>query len=287
MKWLYPLVMLCALATSAQAITVQDSAGRQVTLEHPAGRIVALAPDIVENLFSAGAGDRVVGAVTYSNYPPAAGAIPEVGTYNAFSLEQILALHPDLVVMWGSGNGMQTLSKLDGLGIPVFVSELRHLTDIPQTIRALSQLAGTGSTGEIEAARIETQLDALRNRYSGRRQLGVFYQVWNEPLQTINGDHLISEVIALCGGHNVFSDARALAPRVSVESVLLKDPDAIVASGMDEARPEWLDQWLAYPSLAAVAGHGLFFINPDHMQRPTARILLGAGRLCEQLDQLR
>ncbi len=287
MKNLHLALLLCTIALSAQAITVQDFAGREVTLEQPARRIVALAPDIVENVFSAGAGDRLVGAVSYSNYPQQAQELPEVGSYNAFSLEQILALHPDLVVMWGSGNGMQTLSKLEGLGIPVYVSELRKLSDVPESIRRLGKLAGTSSIAEVEAHRIESELDALRKRYGGRQSLGVFYQIWNDPLQTVNGEHLISEVIALCGGRNVFGDASALAPRISVESVLLRNPDAIVASGMGEARPEWLDQWRAYPSLKAVTGDALFFINPDHLQRPTARILLGAQRLCQQLDQIR
>ncbi len=287
MNKLHLALLLCTIALPAQSITVQDFAGREVTLEQPARRIVALAPDIVENLFSAGAGDRLVGAVSYSNYPQQAKAIPEVGTYNAFSLEQILALRPDLVVMWGSGNGMQTLSKLEGLGIPVYISELRKLSDVPESIRRLGQLAGTTSIAEAEARRIERELESLQNRYGKRRSLGVFYQIWNDPLQTVNGEHLISEVIALCGGHNVFGDASALAPRISVESVLLRDPDAIVASGMGEARPEWLDQWRAYPSLKAVAGDALFFINPDHLQRPTARIVFGAQRLCQQLDQIR
>lgn len=278
---------LCAQASIAQPITVQDSAGRAVTLAQPARRIVALAPDIVENLFSAGAGDRLVGAVSYSNYPEQATKLPEVGSYNAFSLEQILALHPDLVVMWGSGNGMQTLSKLEALGLPVYVSELRKLSDVPESIRRMGQLAGTANVAEAEARRIENEIASLRNRYSNRASLGVFYQIWNDPLQTVNGEHLISEVFALCGGRNVFGDASALAPRISVESVLLRNPDAIVASGMGEARPEWLDQWRAYPSLKAVAGEALFFVNPNHLQRPTARILLGAQRLCEQLDQIR
>jgi len=287
MKKLRLALLLFIIVLPALATTVQDSAGREVTLKQPARRIVALAPDIVENLFSAGAGDRLVGAVSYSNYPQQAKAIPQVGTYNAFSLEKILALQPDLVVMWGSGNGMQTLSKLEGLGVPVYVSELRKLSDVPESIRRLGQLAGTDTVAEAEARRIESEIESLHNRYSGRRSLGVFYQIWNEPLQTVNREHLISEIIALCGGHNVFGDASALAPRISIESVLLRDPDAIVASGMGEARPEWLDQWRAYPSLKAVAGDALFFINPDHLQRPTARILLGAQHLCQQLEQVR
>jgi len=287
MKLWLVLLFLAVIAVPAQAITVQDFSGREVTLDQPAKRIVALAPHIVENLYSAGAGDKLVGVVSYSDFPDEAKNVPEVGTYNAFSLEQVLALNPDLVVMWGSGNGMQTLSKFEALGIPVYVSELRQLSDVPKSIRNLSQLAGTPAIGEAEASRIETELNALHRRYGEKRSLSVLYQIWNDPLQTVNGEHLISEIIALCGGHNVFGDASSLAPRVSIESVLLRDPDAIVASGMGEARPEWLDQWRAYPSLTAVADEALFFVNPDHLQRPSARIVLGAQSLCQQLDQIR
>ena len=287
MKLPLALLFLAVIAVPAQAITVQDFSGREVTLDQPAKRIVALAPHIVENLYSAGAGDKLVGVVSYSDFPDEAKNVPEVGTYNAFSLEQVLALNPDLVVMWGSGNGMQTLSTFEALGIPVYVSELRQLSDVPKSIRNLSQLAGTPAIGEAEASRIETELNALHRRYGEKRSLSVLYQIWNDPLQTVNGEHLISEIIALCGGHNVFGDASSLAPRVSIESVLLRDPDAIVASGMGEARPEWLDQWRAYPSLTAVADEALFFVNPDHLQRPSARIVLGARSLCEQLDQIR
>ena len=287
MKLWLVLLFLSVIAVPAQAITVQDFSGREVTLDQPAKRIVALAPHIVENLYSAGAGDKLVGVVSYSDFPDEAKNVPEVGTYNAFSLEQVLALNPDLVVMWGSGNGMQTLSTFEALGIPVYVSELRQLSDVPKSIRNLSQLAGTPAIGEAEASRIETELNALQRRYGEKRSLSVLYQIWNDPLQTVNGEHLISEIIALCGGHNVFGDASSLAPRVSIESVLLRDPDAIVASGMGEARPEWLDQWRAYPSLTAVADEALFFVNPDHLQRPSARIVLGARSLCQQLDQIR
>ena len=281
------LLFLVMIAVPAHAITVQDFSGREVTLAQPAERIVALAPHIVENLYSAGAGDKLVGIVSYSNFPDEAKNVPEVGTYNAFSLEQVLALQPDLVVMWGSGNGMQTLPQFETLGIPVYVSELRQLSDVPKSIRNLSQLAGTPTIGEAEASRIEAELSILKRRYKERRSLSVLYQIWNDPLQTVNGEHLISEIISLCGGYNVFGDASSLAPRISIESVLLRDPDAIVASGMGEARPEWLDEWRAYPSLTAVADNALFVVNPDHLQRPSARIVLGARSLCQQLDQIR
>ena len=155
------MLCACAMAAQAGAITVQDFAGREVTLTKPAQRIVALAPHIVENLYSAGAGERLVGVVSYSNYPQQAARIPQVGSYNAFSLEQIVALHPDLVVMWGSGNGMQALDRLQELDIPVYVSELRQLSDVPHSIRRLGQLAGTIAASEREARRIEEEMAIL------------------------------------------------------------------------------------------------------------------------------
>tara|TARA_R110002110_G_scaffold406421_1_gene626498 strand:+ start:337939 stop:338814 length:876 start_codon:yes stop_codon:yes gene_type:complete len=281
------LLAVLIIAQARADIVVTDFAGREVRLPMAAQRIVALAPHIAENIYSAGAGGKLVGVVSYSNYPPAATALPVVGSFNAFSLEQIIALQPDLVVLWGSGNGTGALAALERLGIAVYVSELRELQDIPDSIRRLGQLAGTRGTSDPEAVRIEAALRDLRNIYQQAEPVSVFYEIWNEPLQTINGSHLISQAIALCGGRNIFADVAALAPRVSLESVLAQDPDAIIASGMGEARPEWLDHWRDYPSLSAARNDHLFFINPDHLQRPTARILNGITTLCAQLDSVR
>ena len=280
-------LLMLAAAARAQPVSVEDFAGRTVTLPAPAQRIVALAPHSVENLYSAGAGDKLVGAVSFSNFPEAARRLPEVGSYNAYSLEAIANLQPDLIVMWGSGNGMQTLEKLELLGVPVFVSEPRQLADIPRVIRQLGQLAGSTQTSETEAQRIEAGLAVLGTSFTAGPAVSVFYEIWNQPLQTINGDHLISQVIELCGGENIFADVGTLAPRVNLEAVLVRAPQAIIASGMSEARPEWLDDWRRYPFLPAARNDALFFIHPDQLQRPTARVLLGARTLCEQLQSVR
>ncbi|MEH6590629.1 MAG: cobalamin-binding protein [Halioglobus sp.] len=281
-------VLLATMLNSARAdVSVIDSQARTVTLDAPAQRIIALAPHIVENTFSAGAGDKLVGVTSYSNFPEQAKAILEVGSYNAWSLESIIALKPDLIIMWGSGNGMSKLATLERLGIPVYVSEPRRLENIASTIQNIGLLAGTQHISASEARRIEQTLAELGKKYRNRQPKTVLYQIWNAPLQTLNGEHLISDVMHLCGGRNVFSDADSLAPKISLESVLARDPDAIIASGMDAERPEWLDTWKQYPSLSAVQNGGLFYIHPDHILRPTARIVLGAKTLCEQLDTLR
>lgn len=274
-------------ANSKAEVSVVDLQGRQVRLSEPAERIVALAPHIVENAYSAGAGDKLVGVVSYSNYPEDAKKIQTVGNYQSWSLEAIVALQPDLILMWGSGNGLGALATLERLGIPIFISDPGKLQDIPYTIRAIGKLAGTELTSEPEAARLEREIAELRKEYSGKRPLSIFYQVWDNPLQTLNGEHIISAVMDLCGGYNVFTDAVSLAPKIGLESVLHRNPNAIVASGMGAARPDWLDDWKRYPSLYAVKNNGLFFVHPDHIQRPTARIAMGAKDLCEQLETLR
>lgn len=289
LKFLAPILLpvIFALAPAASAVEVIDSLDRTVALTQPAKRVITLAPHLVENLYSAGGGEHIVATVSFSNYPDAAKNLPLVGSFNAFSLEQIIAMEPDLVLMWGSGNGLQALDQLQQLGLPVYVDELRSLQDMYQSIRNLGALTGFAAAAEQEATRLESGFAILRNNHRALEPLGVFYQIWHEPLQTLNGDHLINEVIELCGGSNIFADAVSLAPKVSLESVLDRNPEVIVASGMSETRPAWLDNWKRYPQLNAVKQKALFAIDPDQIQRPTARLLDGATELCYQLDTVR
>ena len=278
-------LLLCSIAQAG--IRVEDSVGRVVTLEQPARRIVALSPHIVENLFAAGAGSAIVGTVDYANYPPEAAAIPSLGSAQTWSLEALVALDPDLVVLWGSGNGSTALPQLERLGLTVYVNEPRRLEDIGNSIRDFGVLAGSSTAANASADQLDNRLNQLRATYAEKKPLSVFYEIWNSPLQTINGEHMISTIMGLCGGRNIFAATRQLAPQVSLESVLARDPDAIVASGMGESRPEWLDAWRQYPQLSAVRHDALFHIHPDLIQRPTARIADGAATLCKQLDSLR
>jgi iron complex transport system substrate-binding protein len=290
-RLLRPLLAAASLWLTAPsllaAVAVRDAAGREVALDAPARRVVALAPHIVENLFAVGAGSAIVGAVSYADYPEAARAIPRVGQFNAFSLEAITALRPDLIVMWGSGNGPAALQRLEILGVPVFVSELRRLTDIPRSLRNLGAVTGNREAGELAAARFEREIAALRGAGEGRRELSVLFQLWHRPLQTVGGDHLISEIIGLCGGRNAFAGTRGLAPTLNIESVLAENPEVIIASGAGTERPPWLDEWLRYPMLAAANNRALFYLDPDTILRPTPRVAAGARQLCAYLEEVR
>lgn len=282
------LLCLClALPVQASAVAVSDALGYRVELAHSAMRIISLAPHATEMLYAAGAGDQLVAVVDYSDYPPVARKLPHVGGYSRLDMEAILALKPDLVVAWSSGNPQDQLARLRQLGIPLYITEPRKLDDIPHDILQLGRLTGHETQAEAAAKALRQRFQVLRTRYSGRRPVRVFYQIWSDPLMTVNGEHLISEVIRLCGGINIFAEQSALAPRVGLEAVLAGQPDAIVASGMAAQRPEWLDDWRHWASLPAVRYNALYSIDPDLIQRQGPRIVEGATRMCRDLDETR
>lgn len=280
------LALLGLLAAPASAsVSVSDFTGHSVRLEQPARRIVALAPSLVENLYAAGAGDAIVGTVQFSDYPPAAQQIPRIGGYNSMSLEAIVALHPDLVVAWGSGGTQDLVKRLRSLDIPVYINVPRHLADIGRVIRDFGQLTGHSDTADAAAARFNARIAALRQRYAQRTPVRLFYAASNQPLQTLSNKGLIGDVFKLCGGHNIFADAPSLAPRVSIESVLARKPQAIVAG--DSYGDAWKTFWQQWPSLNAVKQQHLLSIPADLISRPTVRIAQGAENLCRQLDGVR
>lgn len=277
------LSSLLSLPASAQLRIVDDD-GRELELPGPAQRIVSLAPHVTELLFAAGAGDKVVGVVSYSDYPPQAQKLPQVGGYTQIDLEAVAALKPDLVVGWKSGNRNTHLDRLQALGIPLYLNEPRSLDAVAHSLQQFGRLAGTETVADAAAARFRERRAALAARYRERPPVRTFYQIWDRPLMTINDQHLIADVIRLCGGVNVFGTLDKLAPAIGVEAVVAADPEAIIASGMDANRPEWLNQWARWPHLQATSAGNLFFIPPELIQRHTPRILDGAERLCEQLE---
>ncbi|MFT4610423.1 MAG: iron complex transport system substrate-binding protein [Cellvibrionaceae bacterium] len=268
-------------------LVVTDYANRLVILDNPAKRIISLAPHITENIFSAGAGHLIVGAVDFSDYPEAAKIIPRVGNIQGFSAETIVALKPDLIIAWGTGHSANIIQKLIDLGLTVYIDEPKILEDVAKSIQDIATMTGQKKLAAKSIEAYLQKLDVLKQRYSGREKISVLYQVWDKPLRTISGDHIISDVIGLCGGQNSFADAAVIAPKISIESVLARNPSAIIASGMGSERSDWLDNWSKWRSLRAVNDKNLFFIPPDLLQRHTVRILQGAEILCDQLETVR
>ncbi len=283
------LVLLLSLAAVGRAgdICVTDDANRELCLDQPADRIVALSPGATELLFAAGAGDKVVGAVSSSDYPEAAQEIPRVGTYKRLDLEGLLAREPDLVIGWQSGNPGEQLQRLREFDVPLYLSEPRRFRDVATTLERLGTVAGTAKQAQRAGEDFLGAIAQLRDTYGDGEPVSVFYQIWPDPLMTINNDHLMGQATRLCGGKNVFGDLDSLTPRINREAVLERDPEAIVAGGMGEADRSWLESWRQFEGLQAVQRENLFFVPPSKIQRPTPRLVKGVRILCRKLERVR
>ncbi len=279
------LMLLPLAAAQGQGkVCAVDDVGREVCLSSPAVRIATLSPGAVELTYAAGAGGQVVAVVSSSDYPPQAKDIASVGSHTRIDLEKLVGLAPDLVIGWVTGNPAEQLETLEALGMPVFYIEPRGIEDVATAIERLAKLAGTQAYGQAVADNFRATMAALETRYRDRPPVPMFYQVWDEPLMSVNDQHLIGQVIEICGGDNIFGEQARLVPRITQEAVLAANPEAIVAGGMGEENRHWLTHWQQYSRLTAVANDNLFFVPPSLIQRPTPRLMEGTQLLCEKLD---
>jgi iron complex transport system substrate-binding protein len=274
-------------ATHAAEPPITDDTGRTVELRAPASRIISLAPHITELLFLLGAGDRVIGTVAYSDHPEAARKVPRIGDAHAIDLERILALRPDLVVAWQSGNPRSQVEHVARLGIPVYRTEPRSLDDIAGSLIALGRLSGQAAEGKTQAARYRERLAGLRVQHRGAAPVTVFYQVWSRPLLTVSGNHVIGDALRLCGASNVFGTLTPLISTVDVEAVIAANPRAIVTGVARGETDDPFALWRTWTGLDAVQNRHLFVVPTEAMHRHTPRILDAVEVLCDQLEATR
>jgi len=280
-------ILLLALAgAGAQAITVQDDAGNSVTLAKPAQRVISTAPHITELLFAAGGGERVVGAMSYSDYPEAAKRIPVIGSDAQIDMERLLALRPDLLVVWQTGNTERQLAQLRSLGIPVFYSEPKKLDEVATSLTRLGQLLGTDATAQAAARDYRQKIARLTATYARRPPVTVFYQIWEKPLFTLNGTHIVSDALRVCGGRNVFAGLKVTAPSVSTEAVLQENPEVVIGGEQHDGQAG-INIWKPYKGLLAVQRNNLFMLDSELLARASPRIADGAAALCEKLEMAR
>jgi iron complex transport system substrate-binding protein len=281
-------VLLAQIGIAAHAaISVRDDQGNTVVLQQPAQRVVTLAPHATELVFAAGGGDRIVGTVGYSDYPPAAKDIPRVGDHKQIDIERIIALKPDLMIVWLHGNSERQLEHIRKLGIPFYYSEPHKLEDIPDSVQRIGQMLGTEKHAQQTANEQRQQLAKLAAQYRGRPAVRVFYQVWSRPLYTLNGQHIMTDVIRLCGGENVFARLSTTSPTVSIESVLAENPEVIITGDRNDKSKTTLDIWQPYSTMLAVQRDNLFPINADLLNRAGPRLINGAAAVCEKLELAR
>ena len=269
------------------AIEVVDEDGNLIRLEKPAERIISLAPSVTELLFAIGAESQVVGVIEYSDFPPEAKTLQVVGRFDLLDIEKILELEPDLIIGWKSGNPRTSIEQLKRLGLSVYLVELNDLPSISTQMESLSKLAGTTIEAKEAINHFNQTYKSLVTQYSNRESVRTFYQVWESPIITTGGKELMNDIIELCSGENIFKAIDQIAPKVSLEAVIIANPEVIIGSGAGLTRPEWLNDWEIWPSLKAVSEEHVYFIPPDLVQRQTPRTLIGAKQMCEHIAKAR
>ncbi len=285
----YGVVCFFLLVFSMQsfaAVNLPQADGSSLKLVAPADRLITLSPHLAELVFAAGAGQNLVATVEYSEYPEAAASVPRIGDAFAIDVERVLALSPDLVIAWDSGNPRQAVSQLVSLGIPVWSVEIREPIEIAEVIKAIGDISGRTQAAGVAAAEFQRRLNDLSRRYASRQMLNYFYQIDEKPLYTINGEHLISKGLSLCGGHNIFHDLPGLAFQVTHESVIVANPMVMFAP-IEDNEPNPLDIWLDWPDMQAVSGNALFTLPADKISQATPRLLDALETACIVLDDLR
>jgi len=284
---LFATLLVAFMSGPGLAISVIDDSNKRITLVNPAQRIVSLAPHATELLFGAGAGRQVVAVIEFSDFPPEAQTLLRVGGSRGLDLERIVAAKPDLVIAWQSGNSAAQVERIEKLGIPVFRSEPRTLDDVARSLERFGMLAGHTEQGREAARKFRGRIATLRQQYAARAPVRVFYQAWHQPLMTVGGPHVISDVMTLCGAVNVFSRIDSPGPTVDIESVVAANPQLIVGGAADGGDLRDLRMWQAWPQIAAVRDQRFTILDAALITRHTERIAIGAEQLCVAIDRVR
>jgi iron complex transport system substrate-binding protein len=279
----------------ADAVTAVDDAGHTFVLARAPQRVVSLAPSLTELVFAAGAGASRVGTSARGDVPPAARAIARVGDAGRLDVERVIALRPDLVLIWQRGSTSRELEQLEAAGIRLFQLEPRRLDDVARAIERLGALLGHPQEANRRASEMRAALDRLRAAHARAAPVTVFYQVWRQPLMTINGRQLIDDILTLCGGRNVFAELTPLVPTISTEAVVGIDPEAILTASETASPAAWrrdphnpsFAAWHRHPNMTAVRRSWLYALNGDNISRQGPRVVEGAAAVCAVLDQVR
>lgn len=285
---LFALLAVASLPASAAEgrVTVVDDVGREITLPHAPQRILSTAPGATEMLFAAGAGSRVIATVEFSDEPAEAKTVPRIGDSNAVDMERVVALHPDVIVVWEGGNNAAMVERLQSLKFPLYRHKVERLHDIPTSLRRLGALADTRATADAAARDVEQRLDALERRYGQLAQKPtVFLEVWNRPIYTVGGSHMMTDSLRLCGARNVFADLKEQGPSVDTEAVIGRDPQVIVAVAPPGLSQEWLAEWKRFGTLRAVRDGRLVPFEDQRLSRLGPSALAGTEALCQAINR--
>lgn len=293
-------VALCAAVTLAMALTARaqksaptpvrsmeviDEVGRRVTLPAAAGRIVSLAPSLTETIYALELQDRLVGDTDFCDFPQEAQAKPHVGGPMNPNLEQVVSLHPDLVLATREGNRLETVEALTRLGIAVYATDPRSVENVIETTRRLSSVLGAGARGDSLALALRSRLAEVRRRVSSDPVRRVFFVVWTDPLISVGKNTFLADALRWAGAESVVETAQDW-PRLSIEELIKQQPDYLVFSNthFDEvARTvEELRARAGWGSLDAVRDRRIAVVS-DAVIRPSPRLVDAIEQLARQL----
>lgn len=256
--------------------------------QHPPARAISMAPHITELIFAAGAGDRIVATVSSSDYPEQARRISRIGDGMSVSVEQIVALKPDVVIAWlGSGAAQALAPMLSRQNVALVYSQPAALGDIPAEITKFGHLFGTQAVAQKAAQQLSRRLQRLQEQYSHRPLVSVFIEVGSAPLYTIGRDPLLNDALRICGAENIFAKSALAAPQVSVEALLLAQPDVVITRQTSHAQQsQRIDEWSKRHLRAARKNH-VYALDPDELFRPGPRLIDATEKLCRYIEQAR
>ncbi|HWT69450.1 MAG TPA: cobalamin-binding protein [Pseudomonas sp.] len=242
-------------------------------------RVVSLAPSLSEIVVELGSADLLVGVLDAGERPAELKNLPSVGRYGQLDMERLLSLKPDLLLLWPGSVGPAQREQLKRLNIPTFVAEPHNFAELTAQIEAIATQLGRPERGTELATDLRRRLAELRQHYRRDQPLRVFYQVWDRPLYTVGGGQIISDALEVCGAHNVFADLTLPAPQVSVEGVLQRDPEVILAG--DQAQ---LDAWTMWPQVTAVKQAQLLLVTDKGLERPSGQMVEATAKLCQSIQ---
>jgi iron complex transport system substrate-binding protein len=275
------IVLLASVCSSAGGYTVVDQAGRRVTVPVNPARIISLAPNITEILFAVGAGDTIVGVSEFSNYPPEAAGLPQVGSYIKPNLEAIIALKPDLVIATADGEKRAEIDRLASLGIPVYIINPRTIAGVIATVREIGRLSGREGQGEEKAREMEEAVDRIRALVAGLPQVTALLVLNTNPLITVNGNTFQDEMIRAAGGINIAAAELIRYPTLTYEQVVVRAPGVIIMTTMSpgEDYRSVVAGWARFTTVPAVRSGRIFVVDSDIVDRPSPRMVEGLEAL--------
>ena len=258
---------------------VTDDLGRAVSLPQKIQRAISLAPNLTENIFAVGAGDRLVGVTTFCNYPPEAEKIRKVSDTQTPNIETIIALKPDVVFVSTASQLENSTKTLAEKNIAVFVTSPNNLEDVFKNLKTFGELFGTQEKAEKLIADLKRRVSATEEKVKGKTPVKVFVQIDKDSLFTIGKDSFITDLVSRAGGDSLTKTVETAYPNISKETALALKPDAVILS----ESPNNLEPNDVFKNSNAVKNGKVFKINADIISRPSPRLVDALEQIAKDL----